>query len=227
MVVGYKSDACSEKWRDDPVRAALDKKAAKEAALAQKAAAAQQMRALLKERLEKGAASSAMAGADGPGGDAEAVYKREMERQRQKMMDEGSVSDSSESSVYDPLNARNVNKRDRREKKRERKEKEAKEARKEKKRRKKEKKARAPFARHGDAPCANRSTPRRSGAQEGEEGAQEGAAARGGRRGGGAGREEETKVLLFLRVERLVRGRAGSTSSSGRRREHRDERPLM
>ena len=28
MVVGYKSDACSEKWRDDPVRAALDKKAA-------------------------------------------------------------------------------------------------------------------------------------------------------------------------------------------------------
>ena len=90
MVVGYKSDACSEKWRDDPVRAALDKKAAKEAALAQKAAAAQQMRALLKERLEKGAASSAMAGADDPGGDAEAVYKREMERQRQKMMDEGS-----------------------------------------------------------------------------------------------------------------------------------------
>jgi len=142
MVVGYKSDACSEKWRDDPVRAALDKKAAKEAALAQKAAAAQQMRALLKERLEKGAASSAMAGADDPGGDAEAVYKREMERQRQKMMDEGSVSDSSESSVYDPLNARNVNKRDRREKKRERKEKEAKEARKEKKRRKKEKKER-------------------------------------------------------------------------------------
>lgn len=122
----HSMDACSGKWRDDPVRAAIEKKQNRENAASRQAASAAHVAALLKAKMEglEGRSKSTGLSSIEPepsaiGSDAD--YRKQLDAQRKRLMDgAGSESDSSESSVFDPW----ANKRVKREEKRERKEKE-------------------------------------------------------------------------------------------------------
>jgi len=112
MVVGYKSDACSEKWRDDPVRAALEKRKNRENAADRMAQANAMASEILQKKLasqaSKSAAGASSLGAledeDGAGTSNDADYRLLLERQRKKLMDGGdSDSSSSNISVFDPF----------------------------------------------------------------------------------------------------------------------------
>ena len=111
MVHGF--DAMSKKWRDDPVRAALEKKQNREAAAERMAKANAMASEILQKRLAAaggGASSSSMQAIDdGDDGTAmnDADYRKLLERQRKKLMD-GNESDSSSSniSVFDPFQSR-------------------------------------------------------------------------------------------------------------------------
>ena len=103
-------DAMSKKWRDDPVRAALEKKQNREAAADRMAKANAMASEILQKRLAAaGASSSAMHAAEDEDGAAmnDADYRKLLERQRKKLMD-GNESDSSSSniSVFDPFQSR-------------------------------------------------------------------------------------------------------------------------
>lgn len=117
LIMVHNMDAMSSKWRDDPVRAALDKKKNREAAAERMAKANALASEILKKRMEAGSKVQ-HEGEEESGGDAD--YRLLLERQRNRLM-EGNDSDSSSSnlSVFDPFQSR----RDRKEEKRERKEK--------------------------------------------------------------------------------------------------------
>mmetsp|Transcript_9537 Transcript_9537/g.20886 ORF Transcript_9537/g.20886 Transcript_9537/m.20886 type:complete len:180 (-) Transcript_9537:542-1081(-) len=125
-------DACSAKYRDDPVRAAIERRANAEMAQKRQAEAAARASQILKSRLEAGmqVKSASMAAFEE---DEDTRFRRELEEQRKRLMADYS-SDSSSSSVFDPFK----NKRLEKERKRERKEKEKK-AKKEKKSKKEKK----------------------------------------------------------------------------------------
>jgi hypothetical protein len=95
-VHGY--DACSAKWRDDPVRAAIEKKGQRDAAAKRQADASAHMAQLLKKKLEgrEFVTEEAME-------DDEANYRRGLELQRKRLMEEGGSESDSESSVFDPF----------------------------------------------------------------------------------------------------------------------------
>ena len=119
-------DACSKLWRDDPVRAALEKKQRAEASAQQRAESSAKMAALLQRKLnEKAGTDLGMGGPSGSEVDDEANYRRVrafpsrgarrrtislwrafqvLELQRKRLLDgHSSDSDSSESSVFDPF----------------------------------------------------------------------------------------------------------------------------
>jgi hypothetical protein len=105
-------DAMSKKWRDDPVRAALEKKQNREAAADRMAKANAMASEILQKRLAAaGASSSSMQAAEEEDSAAmnDADYRKLLERQRNKLMD-GNDSDSSSSniSVFDPFQSRHV-----------------------------------------------------------------------------------------------------------------------
>ena len=101
-------DAMSKTWRDDPVRAAIEKKQNREAAAERMAKANAMASELLQKKLAAGSSSrlepdeeaTAMNDAD---------YRKLLERQRKKLMD-GNDSDSSSSniSVFDPFQSKCV-----------------------------------------------------------------------------------------------------------------------
>ena len=70
-------DACSKLWRDDPVRAALEKKQRAEASAQQRAESSAKMAALLQRKLnEKAGTDLGMGGPSGSEVDDEANYRR-------------------------------------------------------------------------------------------------------------------------------------------------------
>ena len=94
-------DAMSKKWRDDPVRAALEKKQNREAAADRMAKANAMASEILQKRLAAaGASSSSMQAAEEEDSAAmnDADYRKLLERQRNKLMD-GNDSDSSSSNI--------------------------------------------------------------------------------------------------------------------------------
>ena len=105
----HSMDAISSKWRDDPVRAALEKKKNREAAADRLVQANAIASELLKKRLAASSASNAFDAADEQEGAAmtDADYRKLLERQRKKLMD-GDDSDSSSSniSVFDPFQSK-------------------------------------------------------------------------------------------------------------------------
>lgn len=82
-------DGLSKRWRDDPVRATLERKANREAQAANRKDASEKMRELLTARLAAGAkaAASSMSMEDGGTGEEE-EYKRALEKQRNRLMEE-------------------------------------------------------------------------------------------------------------------------------------------
>lgn len=123
-------DALSKKWRDDPVRAALEKKSSRDAAAERIAQANAIAGDILKKRLESQGSSHAGSSSrrfdeeeGAAAGMSDADYRLALERQRKKLMD-GDQSDSSSSniSVFDPFQS----KHDRRAEKAERKDKDRK-----------------------------------------------------------------------------------------------------
>lgn len=105
-------DALSSRWRDDPVRAALEKRKNRENAADRMAQANAMASEILQKKLASQASKSA-AGAsslsaledeDGAGTSNDADYRLLLERQRKKLMDGGdSDSSSSNISVFDPF----------------------------------------------------------------------------------------------------------------------------
>ena len=107
-------DAMSAKWRDDPVRAALEKKQNREAAADRLAQANAMASEILQRRLQAaGAGNSSSVRArleEAEEGDArrmdDADYRQLLERQRRKLMDDDSSSSPSNISVFDPFMSR-------------------------------------------------------------------------------------------------------------------------
>jgi len=125
-------DACCKQYPADPQRAVLEKVKAQEAAAAQRLDASRKMNELLKKKLAGGSSKADAEELAAPD-DADAKYRAELEKQRRKLMDDGSDSDSS-LSVHDPF----ISKRQKKEyklqdkEKRKREKKERKKAKKEK-----------------------------------------------------------------------------------------------
>jgi len=125
-------DACCKAYPADPQRAVLEKVKAQEAAAAQRLDASRKMNELLKKKLAGGSSKADAEELAAPD-DADAKYRAELEKQRRKLMDDGSDSDSS-LSVHDPF----ISKRQKKEyklqdkEKRKREKKERKKAKKEK-----------------------------------------------------------------------------------------------
>ena len=104
----HKMDSMSGKWRDDPVRAVLEKKQNREAAAGRLAQANAMASELLQKRLTAaGASSSARSRFDDADEDPthmnDADYRQLLDRQRQKLMEDDASSSSSNISVYDPF----------------------------------------------------------------------------------------------------------------------------
>ena len=100
-------DALSKSWRDDPVRAALEKKKNREMAAAVREDGARRANELLKRKLATaGRTLDALDNEVDGAVEDDAAYKRELEKQRKRLMDEGAESDSSGSSVFDPFLSR-------------------------------------------------------------------------------------------------------------------------
>jgi len=142
-----KMDHLSAKWAHDPVRAALEKKAAAEAKQANREKAAEQMSELLKKRLaskQYEGGVSAREAASLPQSSAaasdDAEYRRQLDIQRERLLNPEESSDGSESSVFDPFAGRSLKKARKAEKKA--KEKKEKKAKKEKKHKKEKRKKR-------------------------------------------------------------------------------------
>ena len=109
----HKMDQMSAKWRDDPVRAALEKKQNREAAADRLAQANAMASEILQKRLQAAGAGSSSLSArleQAEEGDArrmdDADYRQLLERQRRKLMDDDSSSSSSNISVFDPFQSR-------------------------------------------------------------------------------------------------------------------------
>jgi len=95
-------DAMCRQYPADPQRAVLEKKKNQEMAAKNRAEAATQVNALLKKKLEL-AKFEAYPEPQTAGSSADdAVYKAKLEKQRRKLMEGGSDSDSSVS-VFDPF----------------------------------------------------------------------------------------------------------------------------
>jgi len=102
-------DAMSSKWRDDPVRAALEKKKNREAAAERQAKAGAMASEILKKRLEANSKREREEEAEeaAAGGSGDADYRLLLERQRKKLMeDNDSDSSSSNISVFDPFQSK-------------------------------------------------------------------------------------------------------------------------
>ena len=111
----HKMDQMSAKWRDDPVRAALEKKQNREAAADRLAQANAMASEILQKRLQAAGAGSSSLSArleQAEEGDArrmdDADYRQLLERQRRKLMDDDSSSSSSNISVFDPFQSRHA-----------------------------------------------------------------------------------------------------------------------
>ena len=76
----HSMDSLSSKWRDDPVRAALEKKKNREAAADRMAKANEIASELLRKRLESGAKADMVEDEDGVQGDADYKLVRCMQR---------------------------------------------------------------------------------------------------------------------------------------------------
>lgn len=107
----HNMDAFSARWKHDPVRAALEKKANREAAADRMA----KVNALAGEILQKkiadasSSSKSALEAAEEEGGAgmSDADYRKLLERQRDKLMGDGhSDSSSSNISVFDPFQSK-------------------------------------------------------------------------------------------------------------------------
>ena len=122
-------DALSKKWRDDPVRAALEKKSSRDAAAERIAQANAIAGDILKKRLESQESSHAGSSSrrfdeeeGAAAGMSDADYRLALERQRKKLMDGDQSDRQSNISVFDPFQS----KHDRRAEKAERKDKDRK-----------------------------------------------------------------------------------------------------
>merc|ERR1712216_626744 len=102
-------DHFSQRWKNDPVRALIEKKEAKEQAVAMKAEATKQLSELLKKKLDKKSVADQIESPREPTQDE--AYKRQLDKQRKRLMEGGdSDSDSSASSVFDPFASKRVKK---------------------------------------------------------------------------------------------------------------------
>ena len=108
----HNMDAMSSKWRDDPVRAALERKQNREAAAGRMAQANAMAAEILQKRLQAagGAGSSGRSRLedvdDDPRQMNDADYKQLLERQRKRLMEDDESSSSSNISVFDPFQSR-------------------------------------------------------------------------------------------------------------------------
>eukprot|EP00966_Prymnesium_polylepis_P192668 4465877-Prymnesium_polylepis.1 len=100
----HSMDAMSNKWRDDPVRAINEKKAAREAQALVRSDAQARAARMLEQKLkqaQKGVEAREYEQAGAIDNDEE--YRQEMEQRRRKLLEGGSDSDSSSSEVHDPF----------------------------------------------------------------------------------------------------------------------------
>lgn len=109
----HKMDSMSSKYRDDPVRAVLEKKQNREAAADRLAQANAMAAEILQKRLNASASTSATNRArlddeDDSTRMSDADYRQLLERQREKLMGDDDSSSSSNISVYDPFMSRRV-----------------------------------------------------------------------------------------------------------------------
>ena len=95
-------DACSRMYPGDPQRSVLEKQKNKAMAEKNRADAAAQVNELLKKKLEAAKYEAYPAPQTAASADDDAKYKAKLDRQRRKLMEGGSDSDSSVS-VFDPF----------------------------------------------------------------------------------------------------------------------------
>ena len=95
-------DACSRMYPGDPQRSVLEKQKNKAMAEKNRAEAAAQVNELLKKKLEAAKYEAYPAPQTAASADDDAKYKAKLDRQRRKLMEGGSDSDSSVS-VFDPF----------------------------------------------------------------------------------------------------------------------------
>ena len=95
----HSMDALSAKWRDDPVRAALEKKQGREAKAENRRVANEKAAEILKSQLEQANSSKNRRALDDAGEDEDENYKKLLEKQRKRLMEGASDSDSGSSNI--------------------------------------------------------------------------------------------------------------------------------